>query len=217
MQKSPEFDFNKVLDQTLYTYMVENLPKHGERQDSHTSLSEHDEKPWSPAQEHGFVNKLRPMVVLIGVSTIIIGAVLLLVVLLIAGDYDKLYATEESRLISLMSFGGLVILVVSGMMLLTSLKLNKKRVMWYYILTSTALCVYIFVLSVMEIHFALLVLERDTYKVIQTENSHFLLSTACVVGIATMLGSVIHFVGNVTVFTYYNLKYIHPLLFNCRA
>uniref|UniRef100_A0A2A4IZ50 Uncharacterized protein n=1 Tax=Heliothis virescens TaxID=7102 RepID=A0A2A4IZ50_HELVI len=215
MQKSPEFDFSKILDQTLYTYLAEKFPKHVEVRDSHGNMSEHGEKPWSPSEEHGFVRKLRPMVVLIGVSKIIIGVVLLLVVLLIAGDYDKLYATEESRLISLMSFGGLVTLVVSGMMLLISLKSDKKKVMWYYILMSTALCVYIFVLSVMKIHFALLVLERDTFKEVQTENRHFLLSTACVVGIATMLGSVIDFISNVTVFTFYNLKYIHPILFNC--
>ncbi|KAH9640520.1 hypothetical protein HF086_001569 [Spodoptera exigua] len=88
-------------------------------------------------------------------------------------------------------------------------------VLEYHILLSTILCVYIFALSVMKIHFALLVLERDIRKLILPESRHFLLSTACVIGISTMSGSVIHFIANVTVFTYYNLKYVQPILFNC--
>ncbi|CAH1641074.1 unnamed protein product [Spodoptera littoralis] len=100
-------------------------------------------------------------------------------------------------------------------MLITSVLYKKKKLMRYHILISTLLCVYIFALSVMKIHFALLVLERDIRKLILPESRHFLVSNACVIGITTMSGSVIHFIANVTVFTYYNLKHLRPILFNC--
>ncbi|XP_026740498.1 uncharacterized protein LOC113502937 [Trichoplusia ni] len=215
MLNSPGFDFAKHLDQNLYTYYLqEQNARDGNTEESLQGCGEPGGKAWPITVKRSLVRRLLPIVVLIGGLEIVTGIVLLTFVAFHVTEYDMLYATEDSKLISVMSFGGLISLSLSGAMLLTSIILEKRRLLWIYIINSTFLCVYIFVLSVMKIHFALLVLERDTYKIILPESRQFLLSTACVVGIVTMLGSVIHFIGNVTVFTFYNLKYIQPILFH---
>ncbi|CAH0595233.1 unnamed protein product [Chrysodeixis includens] len=209
MQNSPKFDFAKHLDQSQYTYFLENGREGNvEAQDSRVN------KAWPLSVKRSLVRRLLPIVILIGGLEIVTGIVFLSFVGCHVTDYDALYDTKDTKMISLMSFGGLITLIISGAMLLTAIILERRRMLWIYVLTSTFLCVYIFVLSVMQIHFALLVLQKDTYKLVLPKNRQFLLSTACVVGIVTMLGSVIHFIGNVTVFTYYNLKYIQPIFFN---
>ncbi|KAF9798014.1 hypothetical protein SFRURICE_007533 [Spodoptera frugiperda] len=207
-----EFDFSKILDQTQYTYLSESLTNKDEFERP-LGRSRGEKSPWAPPLKDSLVNRLRPMVVMVGALEVVIGLTLALAVILYEHDYNELYDTVDTG--RLMSCGGLVVLTISGIMLLTSVFYDKKRLMRYHILLSTILCVYIFALSVVKIHFAIIVLERDIRKLILPESRHFLVSNACVIGISTMSGSVIHFIANVTVFTYYNLKYLRPILFNC--
>ncbi|XP_073947734.1 uncharacterized protein isoform X3 [Choristoneura fumiferana] len=109
------------------------------------------------------------------------------------------------------TFGGLMALAASGVMLLVALLMDRRRMMWFRILTSIVLGVYIFVLSILKIHYALVTVEKDP-RVLK-QQSEFLLSTACIIGLLTLLASVVHFAGNVAVFTYYNMRFIHPIMF----
>lgn len=97
MQNSLEFDFNKILDQTLYTYTPEklSLQEYGDK-------SAHDRvanatNPWSSSLKYGLVKKLWPMCIIIGILEIIVGASLLVILVLRASEYDKLFATEDTK------------------------------------------------------------------------------------------------------------------------
>ncbi|XP_047999660.1 uncharacterized protein LOC125236777 [Leguminivora glycinivorella] len=82
------------------------------------------------------------------------------------------------------------------------------------ILTSTGLSGYVVILSVLKMHFALLAIEGtegNPGPVSATQT--MLLSDAGMLEVFTLLGAVLHFFGDIAVFTYYNLRYIQPTLF----
>ncbi|XP_073947733.1 uncharacterized protein isoform X2 [Choristoneura fumiferana] len=123
----------------------------------------------------------------------------------------KIWPMVLITVMSKSTFGGLMALAASGVMLLVALLMDRRRMMWFRILTSIVLGVYIFVLSILKIHYALVTVEKDP-RVLK-QQSEFLLSTACIIGLLTLLASVVHFAGNVAVFTYYNMRFIHPIMF----
>ena len=92
MQNSAGFDFSKILDQTLYTYIPDKFKK---LEDTSTNMN-------SGVPEHGLnvklglVGRLRPVVELIAISEIIVGLIMLTFLVALACEYDKMYATENS-------------------------------------------------------------------------------------------------------------------------
>ncbi|XP_063541600.1 uncharacterized protein LOC134750370 [Cydia strobilella] len=113
-------------------------------------------------------------------------------------------------LISLTSIVGLGTLMVCGVMLLVALILDMRRIMWIRILTSTGLGGFVVILSVLKMHFALLASERDPSA---STSQTIILSDASMLEVFTLLGAVLHFFGDIAVFTYYNLRYLQPTLF----
>ncbi|KAJ8712851.1 hypothetical protein PYW08_008155 [Mythimna loreyi] len=211
MRKSSMIE--NIFDQNRYTYktyLSERLSQLEEVPPNVNTRIPENKRNLEPSKG-ALVSRLRPVVEYTALSEILVGLVLMILLLFYAGDYDKLYGTEESELISLMTFAGSFFLVLNGLILIISLKLDSKKFMGSYILSSTILWFYLFVLSVLKIHFALLVIEKDTSNVVVPER-FFFLSYACSFGVATMLGSVTHFVGNVAVVGYYNFNYVQTKL-----
>ncbi|CAB3220196.1 unnamed protein product [Arctia plantaginis] len=209
MQNLQGVEFNKFILQNLAKYMpgdlVNNVPQ---RRASNISTLSH--LIWN-VRKPELVSKLWPMTVLIGVCEVVIGLCLLVYICLFIHDYDILYDTEDSKLISYLSVFGCAYLMLTGLMLLFALMLENQESIRIHIFMAVFMCVYMFVLACIKIHLSLLVIERDAEKLIDQATKHnVLLSLGCVIGVATLLGSVVYFIATVTVFTYYNLKYVQP-------
>ncbi|XP_032528015.2 uncharacterized protein LOC116778187 [Danaus plexippus] len=155
------------------------------------------------------VNKLWPMLVMIGSLEIAVGIILLIVLVLYSQEFDKIYSSEYNKAITSSTFVVLFILALTGSVLLISLILDRRRLMLIYILLSTILCTYIFALSAFEIHYGILKLRTDSYN---KDTKREIFNTACILGIITMLSSVVHFIGILAVITFYSFKYFQPRL-----
>lgn len=92
MQNSSGFDFSKILDQTLYTYIPEKFKKLDE-----TNANLNSGVPENGINmKLGLVGRLRPVVELIALSEMIVGSIMLIFLVILACEYDKMYATEDS-------------------------------------------------------------------------------------------------------------------------
>ncbi|XP_063368729.1 uncharacterized protein LOC134657107 [Cydia amplana] len=162
------------------------------------------------AYDPGFVGQLWPTVLAVGIAEIFFGVILISIVIANREKYDSIYGVDAANIISLTSIVGLVTLIVCGVMLLLALILDMRRIMWIRILTSTGLGGYVVILSVLKMHFALLAIEREPSVSI---TQAIILSDASMLEVFTLLGAVLHFFGDIAVFTYYNLRYLQPTLF----
>ncbi|XP_072934060.1 uncharacterized protein [Epargyreus clarus] len=165
--------------------------------------------------KYELADRLWPMLALVGGLEIIVGTILTTIMVLYGNDYDELYGTEESRGISQACLSGSMILWITACMLLISIHWKIRRLMLVYVFISTILGVYIFILSVIKMQYGLSLIEKDSSVSGCGGNQNFLSSAPCLLGLLTLLGSAIHFIGNIIVFTYYNLKFIQPCMIKC--
>ncbi|KAI8441931.1 hypothetical protein MSG28_005603 [Choristoneura fumiferana] len=144
------------------------------------------------------VKKIWPMVLITGIMEVCFSSVLVAFLIIYRYDYDKIYGTEQSRYY------------------ICSECLSQRFVCLFfsdeqvYVRRSDGT-------SSERSHAVGCLVDgqasNDVDPRVLKQQSEFLLSTACIIGLLTLLASVVHFAGNVAVFTYYNMRFIHPIMF----